>query len=60
MRKELLGVVFGRKKYRQLLLGRPIIVWTDHAALTFLIKTPEPIGEQGRWLDLLSEYDFTI
>jgi len=23
--------------------------------LTYLMKTPEPIGLQGRWLDLLSE-----
>jgi len=24
------------------------------------MKTPEPIGQQGRWLDLLAEYDITI
>jgi len=24
------------------------------------MKTPEPIGQQGRWLDLLGEYDITI
>jgi len=59
-RKELLGVVYGLKKYRQYLLGRPIIVRTDHAALTYLKKTPEPIGQQGRWLDLLGEFDITI
>jgi len=35
-RRELLGVVFGLKKYRQHLLGRPIIVRTDHAALKYL------------------------
>ena len=57
--KELLGTVYGLKKFRHL-LGRPIIMRTDHAALTFLMKTPEPIGQQGRWLDFLSEYDFTI
>jgi len=28
-----------------------------YAVLTYLMKTPEPIGQQGRWLDLLSEYD---
>ena len=52
-RRELLGVVFGLKKYRQHLLGRSIIVRTDHAALAYLMKTPEPISQQGRWLDLL-------
>jgi len=24
------------------------------------MKTPEPVGQQGRWLDLLGEYDITI
>jgi len=59
-RRELLGMVFGLKKYGQHLLGRPIIVRTDHAALKYLLTTPEPTGQQGRWLDLLSEYDITI
>jgi len=59
-RKELLGIVYGLKKYRQHLLGRKIVVCTDHAALTFLKKTSEPIGQQGRWLDLLSKYDIDI
>jgi len=44
--KELLGVVYGLKNYRQHLLGRPIVIRTDHAALTYLMKTPEPIGQQ--------------
>ena len=52
--RELLGVLYSLK-YRQHLLG-----WTDHAALTYLMKTPEPIGQRGRWLDLLYEYDMTI
>ena len=59
-RRELLGVVFGLKKYRQHLLGRPIIVRTDHAALAYLMSTPEPVSQQGRWLDLYGEYDITI
>jgi len=59
-RKELLGVVYGLKKYRQHLLGRQIVVRTDHAALTFLKNTPEPIGQQGCWLDLMAEYIIEI
>jgi len=59
-RKELLGVVYGLKKYRQHLLGREIVVRTDHAALTFLKNTPEPIGQQGRWLNLIAEYVIEI
>jgi len=48
-------MVYALKKYRQHLLGQPIVVHTDHAALTYLMKMPQPIGQQGRWLDLLSE-----
>ena len=59
-RKELLGVVYGLKKYRQHLQGRRVVVRTDHAALTFLKNTPEPIGRQGRWLDLMAEYVIKI
>ena len=59
-RKEMLAVVFGLKKYRQHLLGRQILIRTDHAALTYLKRTPEPIGQQGRWLDFLSEFKYDI
>jgi len=58
---ETQNVVYGLKKYRQHLLGRPVVVRTDHAALTYLMKTPELVGQQqGLWLDLLGEYDLTI
>lgn len=59
-RKELLGVIFGLKKFRQFLLAREIVIRTDHAALTHLQRTREPIGQQARWLDLLSEFNFVI
>jgi transposase InsO family protein len=59
-RKELLAVVFFMKHFRQYLLGREFLVRTDHSALQWLQKTPEPIGQQGRWLELLEEYSFTV
>lgn len=59
-RKELLAVVYGLKRFRQHLLGRDFVIRTDHAALAYLLKTPEPLGQQGRWLDLISEYSFTL
>ena len=45
-RKELLAVVYGLKHFRQFLLGRRIVRRTDHAALTSLFRTPEPMGQQ--------------
>ena len=59
-RKELLALVTFVKKFRQYLLGSPFLVRTDHAALQWLKKTPEPIGQQARWLEILEEFDFTI
>ena len=59
-RKELLAVVYFSKLYRQYLLGRPFVLRTDHAALQWLQRTPEPIGQQGRWLERLAEFDYQI
>lgn len=59
-RKELLAVVYFTRQFRQHLLGRHFILRTDHAALQWLQRTPEPIGQQGRWLERLAEFDFEI
>ena len=53
-------MIYGLKKYRQFLLARNFVIRTDHAALTYLMKTAEPLGQQARWLDLLAEFDFNI
>jgi hypothetical protein len=52
--------VFYMKEFRQYLLGRKFVVRTDHAALQWLMRTPNPIGQQARWLDILGEFDFTV
>ena len=59
-RKELLAIVYGLKYFRQFLLGTEFELRTDHAALTSLLRTPEPVGQQARWLDLIGEYRFKI
>lgn len=59
-RKELLAVVYFTKSYRQYLLGRHFVLRTDHAALQWLQRKPEPIGQQRRWLERLAEFDFEI
>ena len=59
-RRELLAVTEFLKKYRQYLLGRKFSVRTDHAALQWMRKTPEPIGQQARWTSLVEEFDFDI
>ena len=59
-RRELLAVVFFVKHFRAYLLGKKFLIRTDHSALTWLRKTPEPIGQQARWCEQLEEYDFEI
>ena len=59
-RKELLAVIYGLKHFRQFLLVKRFVCRTDDAALTFLFRTPEPVGQQARYLDLLGEYNMKI
>jgi len=59
-RKELAAMVFGLKPYRQYLLGIKCVIRTDHAALFYLMAVKDLIGQQARWADLRSEFDFTI
>ena len=59
-RQELLSVVFFVKYFRCYLLGRHFLLRTDHAALRWLRNTPEPIGQQARWLEILEEFSFDI
>jgi len=47
-RKELLTIVNGLKQFRQYLTGRHFIIRTDHAALSWLRRTPEPIPQLAR------------
>ena len=59
-RKELLAVVYGLKQFRQYLLGRPITIRVDHAALSWLRRTAEPLPQLARWLTLIEQYDYTV
>ena len=59
-RRELLAVVHFIRQYRHYLLGRKFELRTDHGALAWLFKFKEPEGQVARWLEALSEYNFTI
>jgi len=59
-RKEMLAVVFYSKSFRQYLLGRQFLIRTDHSALQCVKTTPEPMGQQARWCEILEEFDFQI
>ena len=59
-RKELLAVDYGLKQFRQYLLGRHFVIQTDHAALSWLRKTPEPVPQLAWWLTLIEQYDYEV
>ena len=59
-RKELLAVVSFMTQFRQYLLGNCFFVRTDHAALTWLQRATDLMGQQGRWQERIQEFDFAI
>jgi len=59
-RKELLAIIYALKYFKQYLMGRHFKIRTDHAPLTWLRHTPDPIGQQARWLEIMEEFDFQV
>ncbi|CAN6566303.1 unnamed protein product [Malus baccata var. baccata] len=60
MEKELLAVVFALDKFRSYLIGTKVIVFTDHAALKYLLTKKEAKPRLIRWMLLLQEFDIEI
>ncbi|CAN6560253.1 unnamed protein product [Malus baccata var. baccata] len=58
--KELLAVVFALDKFRSYLIGTKVIVFTDHAALKYLLTKKEAKARLIRWILLLQEFDIEI
>jgi hypothetical protein len=60
MEKELLAMVFAIKKFRSYLVGAKVIVYTDHAALKYLLVKKDAKPHLIRWILLLEEFDLEI
>ena len=60
MEKELLAVVYALEKFRPYILGSKIIIYTDHAALKYLLSKKEAKPRLIRWVLLLQEFDLEI
>ena len=58
--KELLVVVFAIDKFRSYLVGAKIIVYTDHAALKYLLTKKDAKPRLIRWILLLQEFNLEI
>ncbi|RDX87278.1 Tf2-11, partial [Mucuna pruriens] len=58
--KKLLLIVFALDKFRSYPLGSRIVVFSDHAALRYLLKKPDGKPRLIRWMLLLQEFDIEI
>ncbi|XP_071933567.1 uncharacterized protein [Coffea arabica] len=58
--KEFLAVIFALEKFSPYLLGAKIIVFSDHAALRYLITKKDAKSRLIRWILLLQEFDLEI
>ncbi|CAM8904949.1 unnamed protein product [Rhodiola kirilowii] len=58
--KELLAVVFALEKFRSYLLCTKVVVYSDHAAIRYLMTKKEAKSRLIRWILLLQEFDVEI
>jgi hypothetical protein len=58
-KKELLAVVFACEKFRSYLVGS-LVVFSDHAALKYLLSKKNSKDRLVRWILLLHEFHITI
>ena len=58
--KELLAVVFALDKFRSYILGSFVVVFTDHAALKYILSKKDAKPRLIRWILLLQEFNITI
>ncbi|CAM8956512.1 unnamed protein product [Rhodiola kirilowii] len=58
--KELLAVVYAFEKFRPYLVGTKTIVYTDHAAIKYLMAKKDAKPRLIRWVLLLQEFNIEI
>ncbi|CAN6570912.1 unnamed protein product [Malus baccata var. baccata] len=58
--KELLAIVFALEKFRSYLVGSKVIVFSDHAALRYLMTKKDAKPRLIRWILLLQEFDLEV
>ena len=58
--KEMLGIVYALEKFRSYLVGSKVIIYTDHAAIKYLLNKADSKPRLIRWILLLQEFDLVI
>ena len=58
--KEFLAVVFALEKFRLYIVGSPVTIFKDHAALKYLLSKQDTKPRLTRWILLCQEFNLTI
>ncbi|CAM8997041.1 unnamed protein product [Rhodiola kirilowii] len=58
--KEMMAIVYAFEKFRQYLIGSKTIVYTDHAAIKYLLSKKDSKPRLIPWVLLLQEFDIDI
>ena len=58
--KKMLAVVYSCDKFRAYIIGSKVMVFTDHAAIRYLLEKKDAKPHLLRWVLLLQEFDMEI
>ncbi|KAG5870692.1 hypothetical protein JTB14_003890 [Gonioctena quinquepunctata] len=58
--KEALAVVHCLRQWRNLILGRDLVILSDHKSLSFLLTCKLRSARLSRWIMFIQEFDFRI
>ena len=59
-KREALAINFGLQKFRHIIQGYKVTLYTDHKSLTYLFKNSIPDGQLGRWALQAQEFDLAV
>ena len=58
--KEMFAIVYALEKFRSYLVGSKVIVYTNHAAIKYLLTKVDSKPRLIKWILLLQEFDMVI
>jgi len=58
--KELLEIVYALEKFQSYLVGSKIVIYTDHAAIKYLLRKADSKPWLIKWILLLQEFNLVI
>ena len=58
--REMLAIVKALEEWRVYLLGRPVVVHTDHCSLKYLPTQPQLTPRQAKWMDRIAPFQIDI